>query len=114
MAKAEHKSNGKPPLALLPRAGLEGVAKVMAFGAQKYDMHNWRKGSDDIEFLNSTLRHIYKYLDGEDLDDESGEHHLSHAACDILFILQWIKDGILDDKRYKRTLNSATPREAIV
>ena len=105
--QAEHKSTGKPPLAILPRAGLEGVAQVMAFGAKKYDLHNWRKGSSDIEFLNSTVRHIYKYLDGEDLDDESGLHHLAHATCDLMFILQWIADGILEDKRYKRVVNRA-------
>jgi hypothetical protein len=32
----------KPPMALLDAEFLEGVAKVLGFGANKYAAHNWR------------------------------------------------------------------------
>lgn len=100
--KAMHLDNDKPPIALVPKALVEGVADVLDYGASKYELHNWRKGSTAITFLNSTLRHIFKYLDGETCDTESGLNHLAHAACNLGFILQWEKDGILEDDRYRR------------
>jgi hypothetical protein len=98
---AQHLDEGKPPLALLPPAMVIGVAQVMAYGAKKYDLHNWRKGSTVNTFLGSALRHIVAYLDGENLDPESGVAHLAHAATNIGFVLQWIADGKLVDDRYR-------------
>lgn len=106
--KALHLDNGKPPLAMVPRALVEEVARVLQYGATKYELHNWRKGSTVITFLNSALRHIFRYLDGETYDGESGLNHLSHAACNLGFLLQWERDGVLEDNRYHRKTNGAT------
>jgi hypothetical protein len=81
-------NSGKPQLSMVlsARPALEGIAKVLEFGAQKYDRDNWKKGLDPDSVLDSMLRHITKYLDGEYLDDESGLPHIDHIGCNALFL----------------------------
>jgi len=80
---------GKPPLGLLPRRALVEVAQVMAFGADKYGKHNWRKGMAWTRLSDAALRHVYAWIDGEDNDTETGYNHLAHAACCLLFLLEY-------------------------
>jgi len=91
----------KPPLDLLSRVALEETAKVMAFGAKKYAAHNWRKGFDWNRPLAAAMRHIQAFNDGEDKDPESGLSHLAHAACCIMFLLEFEKTHPELDNRYK-------------
>lgn len=78
----------KPRMDLLDPEALEGVARVLSFGARKYAEHNWRKGLAISRLLGAALRHIFAHLRGEDLDPESGLMHLDHAACCLMFA-QW-------------------------
>lgn len=99
--------DGKPPFELLPFEALESVAKVLAYGAKKYDAHNWRKGLGRARLCGAALRHIFAYLRGQDNDDKpdaqgrlgSGLPHLAHAACCILFALTFEIEGTHDDRR---------------
>jgi len=101
--KALTYDDNKPPLALLPSAGLREIAMVQAYGALKYGTtHNFRSGMEVSRNLSCALRHIYEYIDGNDLDNESGRHHLAHAACRLMFILQNINDDVLIDDRYRK------------
>lgn len=61
---------------------------------------NWRKGAPWREFAGSALRHLLKWLGGEDLD-ESGNHHLAHCATNVLFILTWVLRNEGTDDRIK-------------
>lgn len=80
---------GKPRMELLPFEALEAVARVMAFGAVKYGDHNWRGGMAWTRLLGAALRHLGAWARGEKADPESGESHLAHAACCILFLLTY-------------------------
>lgn len=82
---------GKPPMTLLDRYALEQTALVLAYGAQKYARHNWRKGIEVSRLLDAAVRHIYA-SDEEHLDAESGLPHLAHAMCCIMFALRMTKD----------------------
>ncbi len=93
--------NGKPSLALLPTEALEEIAKVMDFGAKKYDADNWRGGFTYRRVASSLLRHIFAWLKGEDLDPESGLSHLAHAGCNVLFLLTFVITKTGTDDRYK-------------
>lgn len=93
--------SGKPPMGLLPRHSLEQVASVLGFGAQKYDAHNWRKGMKWSRLIDAALRHIHALNDGEDHDPESGMSHAAHAACCLLFLIQYQKDHPEMDDRYQ-------------
>jgi hypothetical protein len=93
--------SGKPSLDLLPVESLYEIQRVMEFGAQKYAVHNWRKGMGWRRPLGAALRHLFAWAAGEDLDPESGLSHLAHAGCNILFLLSYSKTGAGTDDRYK-------------
>lgn len=83
---------GKPIIGAIPPHAELAVARVMTFGAQKYARDNWRK-IDDIptRYMDAALRHLNAVRRGETVDHESGEHHLAHAACCILFMLDVVE-----------------------
>ncbi len=85
--KALRYNEGKPQMSypLSARYALEGVAKVMEYGAIKYNRNNWKKGLDLETTLDSLLRHVVKLLDGEFYDEESGLPHLDHISTNALF-----------------------------
>ena len=91
----------KPPLALLPFDALEEISKVLQFGAEKYDAHNWRKGFKWSRLISSTLRHFSAWIQGEDKDPETGLSHLVHAGCNVLFLISHELHGYGEDDRYK-------------
>jgi hypothetical protein len=93
--------SGKPGMNLLSREALEQIALVMDFGKQKYDAHNWRKGFQWSRPLSAAMRHIMAFNDGEDKDPESGLSHLAHAACCIMFLLEFEKTHKDLDDRWK-------------
>jgi len=86
----------KPMMALVPRALILGCAKVLTYGAMKYAPNNWRRGMRWGEPADALLRHFFAWLDGEDLDQESGLSHLSHCAANLAFLMHM--EG---DERYK-------------
>jgi hypothetical protein len=92
---------GKLPLHLLSTEAMNQTAAVLAFGAQKYAEHNWRKGFAWSRPLSAAMRHITAFNDGEDKDPESGLSHLAHAACCIMFLLEFEKTSKHLDDRYK-------------
>lgn len=101
--KALTNDKGKPPLALLPWAGLNEVSMVQSYGNEKYgDYYNYRKGMEINRHLSCAMRHIQKFIDGEDLDTESKRSHLAHAACRLLYVLQNQHDGTAIDDRFKK------------
>ncbi len=85
----------KPKMNLLPPKAIVEVAKVLTFGAEKYDAENWRK-LDDLQnrYTAGALRHIFAHMDGEKLDPETGLSHMAHALCCLLFKLEIeLEDG---------------------
>jgi len=91
----------KLPVNLLSNEALLQTAAVLKFGADKYHAHNWRDGFAWSRPLAAAMRHIMAYNDGEDKDPESGLSHLAHAACCIMFLLEFEKTHPELDDRYK-------------
>jgi hypothetical protein len=91
----------KLPLNLLSTEAMNQTAAVLAFGAQKYAAHNWRAGFAWSRPLAAAMRHLTAFNDGEDRDPESGLSHLAHAACCIMFLLEFEKTHRHLDDRYK-------------
>jgi hypothetical protein len=94
----------KLPLNLLSTEAMNQTAAVLAFGAQKYAAHNWRAGFAWSRPLAAAMRHLTAFNDGEDRDPESGLSHLAHAACCIMFLLEFEKTHQHLDDRYKPNL----------
>lgn len=92
----------KAPLALLPWAALDEMAFVQAYGHKKYgNFFNYRKGMEVSRHLSCAIRHIRDYMNGHDVDHESGRNPLAHAMVRLAFVLENLKDGTAIDDRYK-------------
>lgn len=93
-------NSGKVSFSLVPMQLLAGVARIFMGGALKYKSWNWSKGGKYSTAYDCCQRHLIKFwYCGEDLDEESGEHHLDHALCNILMLKHFIatyKEG--DDR----------------
>lgn len=89
MSEGKKYDGEKPKMYLLPPKTLLEVAKVLTFGAAKYDEHNWKK-LDNLQnrYSGAALRHIVAHLDGEELDEETGLDHIAHAICCLMFKLE--------------------------
>lgn len=72
-------SYGKGDMVSLPNAAILRLSKHYEVGATKYGRWNYTKGIPVSSFMDSALRHIFKYLDGWDDED-----HLAAAAFNIL------------------------------
>jgi len=88
-------------LELLPMESLEEIAKVLTFGAKKYDAWNWAKGLSYSRLIGASLRHIFAWSRGQNKDPETGLSHLAHAGCCILFLLYMEKFKPAMDDRHK-------------
>src|SRR5438105_3387620 len=96
----DKKGDAKPSLALVPSSLLVPLSEVMKLGVKKYGAWNWRdKNPRMMVYLNAMLRHVHASLDGEDIDPESGQPHLAHAAACVLIILDAKRHGTLIDDR---------------
>ena len=97
--------SAKPKMNLLPPKAIVEVAKVLTFGAEKYDAENWRK-LDDLQnrYTAGALRHIFAHMDGEKLDSETGLSHMAHALCCLLFKLEIeLEDGESKEEELRET-----------
>lgn len=90
---------GKAGVHLLPPGPLLEITKVLDFGATKYAPWNWSKGISWSRVYGATLRHLWAWYRGEDLDPETGLNHLAHAGGNLLFLLQYSRTKTSFDDR---------------
>jgi len=76
-------TTGKGDMYSLPSAAILRLSRHCELGANKYGRRNYMNGMPVSRFLDSALRHIFKYLDGTDNED-----HLAAAAFNILGAMQ--------------------------
>lgn len=83
-AKAD---KGKLELSLVNTELVKAVAEVRMYGTEKYgDSENWRK-VEPKRYVDALYRHLLAYIEGDEIDEESGLSHLAHMACNISFLL---------------------------
>ena len=99
---------GKVPMHLLPPELLTSVASVLNFGAKKYTARNWELGMDWSRVYSALQRHLWKWWEGESIDEETGMSHLWHAGCCIAFLITYEQRNIgSDDRPKKQVFDSA-------
>lgn len=97
----------KPRMDLLDSDFLLGVSDVLTFGAKKYASHNWRSGIAYSRLISAAMRHLAAINRGENIDSESGLHHVDHLACCVMFLSNFMHTGRTElDDRYKAPVNT--------
>lgn len=81
--------DGKNQLQLIPPEWMWGLGEVLTYGATKYAPRNWERGMAWGKMIACGLRHVYKFMAGERYDQESGCHHLFHAAWNFLALASY-------------------------
>jgi hypothetical protein len=80
---------GKLQYGLLPPLALKATVDVLTFGAEKYEPDNWKKVPDSKRrYFDALQRHVWAWKEGEQIDPESGRHHLAHALCCLMFLYE--------------------------
>jgi hypothetical protein len=80
---------GKLRYGLLPPLALKATTDVLTFGAEKYEADNWKKVPDSKRrYFDALQRHVWAWKEGEQIDPESGKHHLAHALCCLMFLYE--------------------------
>ena len=108
---ARRYNKDKIMLSLIPTELIEEVGKVMTYGALKYTIYNedgsiksdgknnWRSGLPWMSVIDSLERHLLAFKKGENVDKESNLLHLSHAATNLAFLLNYYdKKPEFDDR----------------
>lgn len=92
----------KVDLSLISPVAQVHIADALMDGAAKYDPYNWRdKKVQARVYLAAAMRHLNQWAMGEELADDSGVHHLGHAAACMVILLDAQAHGCLLDNRAK-------------
>jgi len=85
---------------LIPTAPLYEVGLAMFEGARKYGSHNYRAiGTRATVYYNAARRHMDAWLEGEDIDPDSGIHHLMKAVACFMVLRDSMIMGNFEDDR---------------
>lgn len=92
--------NGKLRYDLIPPEALEALAAICTMGADKYDEHNWEKGMSWSRIIGALLRHLYEWIKGNEIDDESGKSHLWHVLWNAAALVTYEQRKVGTDDRW--------------
>lgn len=79
-------NEGKPEFSQLDPRFILALADLITKSAAKYGVGNYAKGQEFRTPCDSMMRHLLKFLGGEDLDQESGLHHSLHIAANAMIL----------------------------
>lgn len=88
-------NKGKSRMELIEPGFMEEVGKILTFGAEKYEIDNWKKFDKHkrLQTYGSLMRHLEAHRKGEKLDPESGCSHLCHIVTNAMFLWWFDKEG---------------------
>lgn len=91
---------GKRLWRLVPWDAMGPVVDVLTWACKRtdpkpYPEHNWRKVDGAVDrYHDALMRHVTAWQmhhqgleGGSEVDEQSGIHHLAHAACNALFLV---------------------------
>ena len=115
--KGKRFNKGKLRYELISNIALKELAKVYTNGAEKYTEYdddgnmifdgsnNWKNGLLWMDCIASAKRHIEKFIEGTDVDEETNTLHLANACWNLMTIVDFYKSFPQGDDRYKKFLN---------
>lgn len=101
--------SGKIYFSVVPPIVLSEVSLGMLDGATKYGRYNWRaKGVRGSIYYDATLRHLTAWWEGQDIDPDSGLHHVTKAITSLIVLRDAMIQGEYIDDRPPSTANLQT------
>lgn len=91
----------KPAMGLIPPHAEIELAKAFGYGAKKYGQWNFLGGIQYTRLVGAVRRHINAFMLGEDIDPESGNHHLGHALAGLAMLIEMQQVHPELDDRFK-------------
>ncbi len=87
--------DGKGRYDLIPWAVISQLSKRFESGASLYGDRNWEKGQPLGRYLDSALRHLFQFIEGE-INEDHGIASIRNLIA-LMSTLQKIKDGELPE-----------------
>lgn len=96
----------KIPFSMVPTQVIAEENLAFLEGARKYGRHNYRViGVSASIYYDAFMRHVNAWWEGENIDKESGIHHLSKARACLAILRDAEMNGILTDDRPPKVKN---------
>lgn len=90
----------KVPMGLVPASFMAHTATALLEGVLKYGAWNFRASPvEAMTYAHAAMRHIEKWVNGEECDPQSKVHHLGNAAACMAILLDTMAHGTLLDNR---------------
>lgn len=102
---------GKAPVHLIPVEFVLGTAQAFKMGINKYGKWNYREGIEYTRLIDSLMRHTLAYLNGEELDPESGLPHTWHIGANAAMIEYMRVNKPEMDDRYKGEIDDVKSKK---
>lgn len=103
----------KVPFSVVPQNVVAEIALGLSEGARKYGRHNYRAiGVRASVYFDATLRHLTRWWEGEDVDEESGLSHITKALSSLTVLRDammqdmWTDDRPPKSKPYMEDMNT--------
>jgi len=91
----------KVPISVVPLPVIGEVGCAMLEGARKYGRHNYREaGVRASVYIDAVImRHLAPFWEGEDIDPDSGIHHIVKAIAGLMVLRDSMIQGNWVDDR---------------
>lgn len=92
--------SSKVPISTVPAAVIAEIGLAMLEGSCKYGRHNYRAaGVRASVYYDAAFRHIAAWWEGQDIDPDSGLHHLTKALACLVVLRDSMRQGNWNDDR---------------
>lgn len=93
---------GKVPVHLWPATATVLGSIGLLEGMLKYGRSNWReKGVKVSVYIDAAMRHLFDYMEGDDLTSDVGVHNLANALACLAIIVDADAHGeLIDDRNF--------------
>jgi hypothetical protein len=96
----------KVPLHCIPSGPVLEMGLAMMEGGRKYGTHNYRAiGVRTSTYYDAVMRHLIAWWEGEDIDPDSGIHHVVKAMACLLVLRDSMLMGNCEDDRPMKYTN---------
>lgn len=90
----------KAPMSTVSAAVMAEIGVSMLEGAAKYGRHNYRSaGVRASVYYDATIRHLFSWWEGENVDPDSGMSHITKAITSLVVLRDAMIQGKVTDDR---------------